>query len=122
VASARKKPGGVPPGFCFNVWRLAPARGPRGGNALSSLRLPLLAAAVLAGFFVALFELQPLEKSVILNFLFQNAHGFFDVIVDDFDLDFLQQYRPFRAAGSERCRVAPPDIWMKYFVICMIIE
>jgi hypothetical protein len=111
-----KNPAGVPPGFNVGVWELAPARGPRGGNALSSLRFPLLAAAVLAGFFVALLELQALEKPVILNLLLQNAHGFFDVIVNDFDLDFLQQYRPFRAAGTKRWSVFPPDILTKRYV------
>jgi len=54
---------------------------------------------VLAWLFVTLFQFQTLEESVILNFLLQNAHGLFDVIVDDFDLDFLQQYRPLRAVG-----------------------
>ena len=107
---------GCPPGFGWEGWRLTPAGGPRGGNAVSSLRFPLLAAAVLAGFLVALLELQALEKSVILNLLLQNAHGFFDVIVNDFDLDFLQQYRPFRAAGTKRWSVFPPDILTKRYV------
>ncbi len=94
-----KNPAGIPPGSGCWGWRLTPARGSRCCYAFSSLRFSLLATSVLAWLFVTLFQFQALEESVILNFLLQNAHGLFDVIVDDFDLDFLQQYRPFRSVG-----------------------
>ena len=42
-----------------------------------------------------LFELQPFEKPVVLNFFLQNLHGFFNVIVNYLDCNFLQKYRPF---------------------------
>lgn len=42
-----------------------------------------------------LFEFQTLKKPVILNFLFQNSHCFFHIVIKNFDFDFLQVYRPF---------------------------
>lgn len=64
-------------------------------NPLTSLRFAHLAASELARLFVALFELQPLEKPVILNFFLQNTHGFFQIVIENFNFDFLQIYRPF---------------------------
>ncbi len=52
-------------------------------------------AFVLAGFLVAFFKLQPFEKTVILDFFLENAHGFLEIVIDHFDFDFFQIYRPF---------------------------
>lgn len=65
------------------------------GNPLSTLRFALLAASELARLFVAFFKLQPLEKAVVLNFFLQNTHGFFEIVIEYFNFDFLQIYRPF---------------------------
>ncbi|VVS90491.1 hypothetical protein DBB_580 [Desulfoluna spongiiphila] len=65
------------------------------GNPLSTLRFALLAASEFARLFVALLELQPLEKAVVLNFFLQNTHGFFEIVIEYFNFDFLQIYRPF---------------------------
>jgi hypothetical protein len=51
---------------------------------------------VLTRLLVAFFQLEPLEKTVVLNLFFQNAHRLLDVIVVDFDRYFLQKYRPLR--------------------------
>ncbi len=50
---------------------------------------------MLTGFFVTFFKLQPFEKTVVLNFFLQNAHGFLEIVIDYFNFDFLQIYRPF---------------------------
>ena len=62
--------------------------------ALSAQGFTLLAASELARFFKTLLEFQTLEKTVVLNFFLENAHGLFKVAVDDSDFDFLQIYRP----------------------------
>ena len=105
-----KKPGGGSHRVRFNGFqRLASACGPGRGNAFPSLRFALLAPPKFARLFVALLQLQALEKAVILDLFFQNAHCFFDVIVDDPDFDFLQLYRPFRAAGNDAMVSSPAD-------------
>ena len=101
-------------GRSHRVWfngfqRLASACGPGRGNAFSSLRFALLASPKFARLFVAFLQLQALEKAVILDLLFQNAHCFFDVIVNDPDFDFLQLYRPFRAVGNVAMMSSPAD-------------
>jgi hypothetical protein len=53
-------------------------------------------APVLAWLLVAFFQLEPFEKTVVLNLFLQNAHRLLDVIVVDFDRYFLQKYRPLR--------------------------
>ena len=64
-------------------------------NPLPTLSFALLAASVLAGLLIALFELESLEKAVVLNFFLQNTHGFFEIVIENFYFDFLQMYRPF---------------------------
>jgi len=62
-------------------------------------RFSLLAAPELARLFVAFFKLQPFEKAVVLDLLFQNAHRLFNIVVVDFDCNFLQMTRPLPAIG-----------------------
>jgi hypothetical protein len=54
----------------------------------------LFATSVLAGLFVAFFQLQTLKKPVILDLLLQNPHGFFKIIVMHFDFNRLQTVSP----------------------------
>lgn len=65
------------------------------GNPLATLRFALFATSKLARLLKALLELKPLEKPVILNFFLQYAHGFFEIVIENFNFDFLQKYRPF---------------------------
>jgi len=67
------------------------------GNALTPYRFALFALPVLARLFVAFLELETLEQTVILNLLFQNAHGLFKVIVKNPYFDVLQISRPLRS-------------------------
>ena len=52
-------------------------------------------AFVFTGFFITFFKFQTLEKTVILNLFLENSHGFFKIIINYFDFDFFQVYRPF---------------------------
>jgi hypothetical protein len=47
-----------------------------------------------ARLFVAFFQLKPFKKAIILDLLFENAHRFLKVIVDNPDLNFLQFRSP----------------------------
>ena len=71
---------------------VTPTSGSR--NALPPKCFALFAPFEFAGFFVAFFQLQPLKKAIVLDLLFQNAHGFFEVIVVNLDFDFFQPSPP----------------------------
>jgi hypothetical protein len=96
----KKNPVAQATGF-FRFRGLTSARGSRQGNPFSSLRFALLAPPEFARLLVALFQLQALEETVILNLFLQNAHCFFNIVVKDFDFDFFHSHRPFRAAGHD---------------------
>ena len=71
------------------------------GNAFAAQRFALFAAPEFTRLFVAFFQLQPFEEAVVLNFFLQNAHRFFDIIIVNFDCDFLQISRPLPAIGID---------------------
>jgi hypothetical protein len=66
-------------------------------QSLSSQSFALFATAKFTRLFIALFQFQPFEKAVVLNFLLQNAHCFFDVVVNNPDFNILQIPRPLLA-------------------------
>jgi len=53
---------------------------------MSSLTFPTFATAIFARFFVALLELEPSKKAIVLNLLLQNLHGPLKVVINDPDL------------------------------------
>jgi hypothetical protein len=59
-------------------------------DALSAQGLTFFATAVLAWFFVAFFQLQAFEQTVVLNFFLQNPHGLFEIVVEDFNFNCFQ--------------------------------
>ena len=67
---------------------VSPASG--SGDALATQGLTLFATTILAWLFVALFQFQAFKKAIVLNFLFQNAHGFFEIVVENLDFDCFQ--------------------------------
>jgi hypothetical protein len=81
---------------------VSPASG--GSDALTAQGLTLFATTILARFLVALFELQALEQAIVLNFFLQNAHGFFKIVVENFDFNCFQTDStplcPIAAAGG----------------------
>lgn len=66
----------------------------RGCNTLPAQCFALFATSEFAWFLVAFFKLQAFEKAVVLNFLFQNTHGFFKVVVDNPYFNCLQAFTP----------------------------
>lgn len=60
------------------------------GNALASQGLTLFATTELTRFLVAFFQLQAFEETIVLNFLLQNAHGLFEIVVENFDFNCFQ--------------------------------
>jgi hypothetical protein len=85
----------LPAGFAYGGVVLASIAGGFGSrNTFSAKGFALLAAPELAGFFVALFQLQTLEKTIILDLFLQYAHGLLDVVVDDPDFNVFQISRP----------------------------
>jgi hypothetical protein len=64
-------------------------------DALPSQRFSMFPAFVFTRLFVTFLEFQPFEKTVVLDFFLENAHGFLEIVIDHFDFDFLQIYRPF---------------------------
>ena len=72
-----------------------------GRNAFSAKGFALLPAPEFAGLFVALLQLQTLEKTIILDLFLQDAHGLLDVIVDDPDFNVFQISRPLLALKSK---------------------
>ena len=73
---------------------------PGRSDALTPCRFALLATPELAGFFIAFFEFEPFEKTIVLDLFLQNTHGLFKVVVVDLDCDFLQPFRPLLTAGK----------------------
>jgi hypothetical protein len=72
-----------------------PVAGSFGGrNALPTQCFALFATSEFAWFFVAFLKLQAFEKAIVLNFLFQNPHGFFKVVVDNLNFNCLQAFTP----------------------------
>jgi hypothetical protein len=64
-------------------------------NSLSSDGFTLFAPFVFAWFFITFFKFESLEKSIVLNFLFQNTHGLFQIVIKNLDLNFLHLFAPF---------------------------
>jgi hypothetical protein len=92
-----KKPDGIFSRRVRNKWSGSLTAIPvfaRNGQPFSSQGFPRFSTAELTRFFIALFELEPFEETVILNLLLQDAHGLFNIIVVDLDCDFLQLSRP----------------------------
>ena len=92
-----KKPGGIFPRRARNKWPGSLTAIPifsRSGQSFSSQGFPRFSTAELTRFFIALFELEPFEETVILNLLLQDSHGLFNVIVDNPDFNILQIPRP----------------------------
>jgi len=52
-------------------------------------------AFMFAWFFETFFKFQTFKQTIVLNFLFENPHSFFEIVIDHFDFDFFQMYRPF---------------------------
>ena len=63
-------------------------------NSLSSDGLTLFAPFIFAGFFITFFQLEPLEKAIVLNLFFQYTHGLFQIVIKNLDLNFLHLFRP----------------------------
>jgi hypothetical protein len=59
-------------------------------DALSAQGLTFFATTELAWFLVAFFQLQAFEQTIVLNFFLQNPHGFFEIVVEDFDFNCFQ--------------------------------
>jgi hypothetical protein len=80
----------LPAGSCGQtvLLTISPASG--NGNALSPKRFAFFATTKLTRFFIAFFQLQAFEKAIVLNFFLQNPHGFFEIVVEDFDFYSFQ--------------------------------
>ena len=94
-----KKPGSVfhLPGFVkISDLALPAAVSVLSGSSQSfpSQSFALFSAPELARLFIALFQFEPFEKAVILNFFLQNPHRLFNVIIKNLNLNFLQTPRP----------------------------
>jgi len=63
-------------------------------NSLSPDGFTLFAPLIFAGFFITFFQLEPLEKTIVLNLFFQNTHGLFQIVIKNLDLNFLHLFRP----------------------------
>jgi hypothetical protein len=92
-----KKPGKMTsagPEDYFLDKRLSGSLASGSSNALSSDGFTLFTPFILTWFFIAFFKLEPLEKPIVLNLLFQNPHGLFQIVVKNLDLNFLHLFRP----------------------------
>jgi hypothetical protein len=87
------------PGSKLHVVQLTVAAASGRGNSLAPQGFALFAAFELAGLFIAFFQLQPLEQTVVLNFFLQNAHRLFKVVVQNLDFDIFQLTRPLLSIG-----------------------
>jgi hypothetical protein len=65
-----------------------------GCDALPTQCFALFATSKFAWFFIAFLKLQAFEKAIVLNFLLQNPHGFFKVVVDNLNFNCLQAFTP----------------------------
>jgi hypothetical protein len=63
-------------------------------NTLPAKCFALFPTPEFAWFFVAFLKLQALEKTVILDLFFQNAHGLLKIVVDHLNFDCLQAFTP----------------------------
>jgi hypothetical protein len=68
-------------------------------DTFAAQRFALLAAPEFTRLFIAFFQLQPFEETVVLNLFLQNAHRLFNIVIVDFDCNFLQVTRPLPAIG-----------------------
>jgi len=92
---------------------ISPASG--SGDALSPQSFTFFSTTVLARLLVAFFQLQALEQAIVLNFFLQNPHGFFEIVVEDFDFNCFQTgSTPFFSHRVNKSAVYP---WDGYFEI-----
>ena len=88
-------------GFFLSTRMVLPSVSGFGGcQPFPSQSFALFATAKFTRLLVAFLQLQPFKKTVVLNFLLQNAHCFFDVVVDHPDFNILQIPRPLLAVGK----------------------
>jgi hypothetical protein len=90
----------------------------RSSNALTTKRFTLFSTTVLARLLVAFFKLQALKQAIVLNLLFQNAHGFFEIVVEDFDFNCFQTDSTpfFPIASAIRFGDLNPDGYFIFFI------
>lgn len=69
----------------------------RSCDSLSSHRFTHFTPSILTWFLKIFFHFETFEQTIILNLFLQNFHGFFNVIINDFDRNIFQIYRPFLA-------------------------
>ena len=79
-------------------------------NSFPSQGLTHLSAAKFTRLFVTFFQFKPFEQTVVLNFLLQDPHGLFDIVVVYFDCYFLQITPPFRPPENARSPVTTPMV------------
>ncbi len=64
------------------------------GQPFSSQSFAHLATSVFTRLFIALLKLKPFKQTIVLNLLFQDPHGLFNIVVDDPDFNIFQIPRP----------------------------
>jgi len=66
----------------------------RSRYSLSSQGFTLFATTIFTRLFIGFFHFQSFKKAVILDFLLQNAHRLFKVIIKNLDLNIFQYAPP----------------------------
>ena len=78
------------PGHVVKRVSLTVSPASRNSDALPAQGLTFFATTELTRFLIAFFKLQSFEETIVLNFFLQNPHGFFEIVVEDFDFNCFQ--------------------------------